>query len=479
MRYNRNMDLARFNDMLQKECHLSGERLAVVGVSGGPDSLCLLHVLHQMGYPLLAVHVNHQLRDEADAEEEFVKEFAAAIQVPYISVHVDVRSHSRREKLSIEESARHLRYQCLFEQARLNDAQAIAVAHQADDQVETVMMHILRGSGPTGIKGMAYHSYLPAFSDSIPVVRPLLGLWREEIERYCDENDIHPCTDQTNSDPRYFRNRIRLELMPDLGTYNPRAKEHLWQLAALAREEDALLEKETDQALQNIISKRGIYFTTFSIREFNDLPLAIRRRAVRGIIASLRADLRDIGFEAIEKALTFLEDTGSEGEWQLLDDLWITRLDDTSAMFFKGDAEFSALWPLLEQDGDLSCAMEGNTRINDHWAIHAEIVAKDDLLPVDKSAEEAWFDLAFLKDPLHFRAAKAGERIKPFGGAKITQKLSDLFINKKVHRKARSRWPILCCGDEALWVVGVKRTQYAPVTAHTEQVLILRLVRLD
>ena len=479
MRYNRNMDLARFNDMLQKECHLSGERLIVVGVSGGPDSLCLLHVLHQMGYPQLAVHVNHQLRDEADADENFVKEFAASMQVPCLSVHVDVRSYSRREKLSIEESARHLRYQCLFEQARKNDAQAIAVAHQADDQVETVMMHILRGSGPTGVKGMAYRSYFPIYSDSIPVVRPLLGVWREEIDHYCDENGIHPCTDQTNSDPRYFRNRIRLELMPDLGTYNPRAKEHLWQLAALAREEDALLEQQTDQALQKIIKNPGIGFTAFSIREFNGLPLAIRRRAVRGMIGSLRADLRDIGFEVIEKTIKFVEEAGSNGEWQLLDDLWITRLDDDSAMIFKGDADFSELWPLLGESEMLPCALEGDTRINDHWAIHAEIIAMKDPLMINQRDEETCFDLAFLKSPLHFRAAKVGERIKPFGGAKISQKLSDLFINKKVHRKARPRWPILCCGEEALWVVGVKRTQYAPVTAHTERVLVLRLIRLD
>lgn len=479
MRYNRNMDLARFTNVLQNECHLSEERLTVVGVSGGPDSLCLLYVLHQMGYSLLAVHVNHQLRDEADAEEKFVKEFATSIKVSCLSVHVDVSSYSQKEKLSIEESARHLRYECLFEQARVNNAQAVAVAHQADDQVETVMMHILRGSGLTGIKGMAYRSYLPVYSESIPVVRPLLGLWREEIERYCNENGIHPCTDQTNSDARYFRNRIRLELIPDLRTYNPRAKEHLWQLAALAREEDALLEQQTGQALQKIITMRGTGFKVFSMREFNDSPLAIRRRVVRSIIGKLRADLRDIGFEAIEKAIAFVEEAGPVGEWQLLDDLWITRLDKANAMIFKGDADFSELWPLLGESDKLPCTLEGDTRINDHWAVHAEIIAKNDPLVINQSDKEACFDLEFFKGPLYFRMARAGERIKPFGGAKITQKLSDLFINKKVHRKARQRWPILCSGEEALWVVGVKRTQYAPATAHTERVLILRLVRLD
>lgn len=473
------MDLVSLTKTIDEECSLSKDGLIIVGVSGGPDSLCLLHMLHRLNYHLLAVHVNHQLRPEADEEEEFVKRFALSIQVPCICLRVDVRFYSEEKKQSVEESARHLRYECLFTQASINHAQAIAVAHQADDQVETVMMHILRGSGLGGIRGMSFRSYLPTYSRSIPVVRPLLGLWREEIERYCEENDLHPCIDQTNRDPRFFRNRIRLELMPELVTYNSRAKEHLWQLAYLVQKDESFLEHETNKALPNLVIDNGEGFCTFSIPDFFMLPLAIQRRVLRGFIGSLRSDLRDIGFEPVEKAIEYLKDKNAGGDWQLLDDLWITRVGESKGIIFKGDADFSGLWPILTRGDILPCALNGTTKINEHWELQAEVVEKGSGFSTSQNDDETCFDLSELKEELYLRVIKTGERIHPFGGLQITQKMSDLFINKKIHRKARSKWPLLCCGEEALWVLGVKRTQYAPVTAHTEQVLVIRLVKLD
>jgi len=478
MRYNRNMDFVSLMKTLDEECALSKDAPIVVGVSGGPDSLCLLHILHRLNYSLLAVHVNHQLRPEADEEEEFVKRFALSMQVPCICMHVDVRSYSEKTKLSVEESARHLRYECLFTQASDYHAQAIAVAHQADDQVETVMMHILRGSGLGGIKGMSFRSFLPTYSRSIPVVRPLLGLWRNEIEHYCDENDLHPCTDITNSDPRYFRNRIRLELMPELVTYNSRAKEHLWQLSHLVQEDDSLLENETIKVLQNLVINDGEGFYTFFIQDFLIQPLAIQRRVLRDFMGRIRSDSRDIGFEPIENAIRFLKDEKALGDWQLLDDLWITRVDESKGMIYTGGADFSILWPILERDV-LPCALKGTTKINKHWELQTDVVDKGSTFSTNQSDNETCFDLSELKEELYLRVIKTGERIHPFGGSLITQKTSDLFINRKIHRKARSRWPILCCGEEALWVLGVKRTQYAPVTAQTERVLVIRLVKLD
>jgi tRNA(Ile)-lysidine synthase len=394
-------------------------------------------------------------------------------------MRVDVKGYSLEKKLSIEESARHLRYECLFEQATTQNAQAVAVAHQADDQVETVLMHILRGSGPTGIRGMAYRSFLLPFSNTIPLIRPLLGLWREEIDEYCMENGLHPRTDQTNNDPTYFRNRIRVELIPELATYNSRAKEHIWQLAQLAQEEDRLLELETEKARDNVVCNEGNGFSILTKEKFIRQPLAIQRRIIRKVIGDLRTDLRDIGFDAIEKATEFLNTTNAGGEWQLLDSLWITQFDDGKSMIYTNGADFSKPWPLLVQSGPVPCGFEGVTRLNDHWQLRAEIVRNDDTFLPSESNEEVCFDLAVLKNELILRTAKLGERIRPFGRQEMTQKLSDLFINRKVHRNARQRWPLLCCGEEILWVVGVKRTKYAPVTAHTEQVLLMRLERLN
>lgn len=223
------MDIFSLKNVLSHECELSKTTPIVVGVSGGPDSLCLLHLLHSLEYAVIAAHVNHQLRPEADQEAFYVKEFADSLGIPFYQTCVDVHQFSENEKLSIEESARILRYRFLMEVADQQSAQALAVAHQADDQIEIVLMHVLRGSGMSGLKGMPYRGFNPAFSLEIPIIRPLLGVWRDEILEYCQVNQIKPCYDLTNEDARFFRNRIRQELVPILTTYNTQAKQHLWQ----------------------------------------------------------------------------------------------------------------------------------------------------------------------------------------------------------------------------------------------------------
>jgi len=237
------MNLKVLDQVISQECGLVKDQAILAGVSGGPDSLCMLHLLHELGYQVTVAHVNHQLRPEADREAETVQEYCTSIHVPFLY----------QKKLSIEESARILRYTWLMESAQKISAQALAVAHQADDQVETMLMHTLRGAGPSGLKGMTYRSYNPVFSQTIPVVRPLLGVWREEIVSYCSENHLSPCYDQTNADPTYFRNRIRSELIPYLKSYNTNAAQHLWQLTQIVGSEDRYLQDLTQQAFSSVV----------------------------------------------------------------------------------------------------------------------------------------------------------------------------------------------------------------------------------
>jgi tRNA(Ile)-lysidine synthase len=397
--------------------------------------------------------------------------------VPFVSKKVDVREYSSQEKMSIEESARFLRYNFLFEVAEKNKAQAVAVAHQADDQIETVLMHILRGAGPSGMKGMAFYSFIRTFSNTIPVVRPLLGVWREEITAFCVENAIQSCEDLSNDDTRYFRNRIRRDLIPLLATYNSQAKQHIWRMAQLVQEEDACLEEETRNALNSVVTLKGRGFFIFDRQEFVNLHPAIQRRLMRGVLAELRTDLRDIGYEAVAKGISALTMDEANGENQLLENVWTSRFSPTEILISTGDADFTQIWPILKAGECTAIDISGLTLLNAHWQIKSRIcenITSEDH-PMD--ANECFFDLDELQGVLQVNTPKPGQRISPFGKQDFSQKLSDLFINSGLHRKARSGWPVVCCEDQVLWVVGIRRGKKAPVTSKTRRTLVMKLER--
>ena len=457
------------------ECGLEKKRSVVVGVSGGPDSLCLLHILHRLGYLVIAAHVNHELRPEADQEADMVKEFAESLGVPFYGTNIDVKGFASTKKISIEESARILRYHFLFKTAHENNAQAVAVAHQADDQVETVLMHVLRGSGAAGVKGMAYRSFLQDFSETIPIVRPLLGIWRKEIMAYCEQNNIHPCYDQTNTDPNYFRNRIRQQLIPEISTYNLQASEHLWQLAHITEKEDNYLQIVTGEFSKKVILKRGGEFIILDKAQFNNLDLAIQRRIMRVVLQELRKNLRDIGFEPVERAIQFLGQLDPHGDWQLLEGVEITSLDHDRALVCTKNAQFHDLWPLLKDKKEVPLIYPGNTWINAHWEIVASVENECRELG-DTEDYIVKFDLDFLPPELRLGTWLAGERFIPFGMGKRSIKLGDYFTNTGLSRKARGGWPLLRAGNKIIWVVGLRRAEIAPVSEATRRVLRLQLI---
>ncbi len=468
------MNWNELGKVLAEDCQLSRDRLIVVGVSGGPDSLCLLHVLHSLGFPLLAVHVNHQLRPEATLEAEFVARFADSLGIRSRITTVAVKTFAESEKLSLEESARILRYQFLFKVAADTKAQAVAVAHQADDQIETVLMHLLRGAGLSGLKGMPYRGYLPVFSDEIPIVRPLLGIWREQVMAYCREHQIEPCYDASNQDMQYFRNRIRHELIPLLRTYNAQAPQHLWQLAQLAGAEDNLLEALTAQAAQAVILKKEQDFILLSESAFKGLDPAIRRRLIRDLIAFLQQNVRDIGLEAVEKAIGYLLTPKPAGVCQLLEEVWLARFSASEFVLYNTHADFSSLFLLLTVGQEVEVKVPGFTAINSFWSLESKIVTRDQ---VDFQAGDTviYLDLDLCPLPLKLTPANTSERFKIPGEPARTIKLGDLFTNKKVFRPVRANWPVLRAGNDLLWAVGLKRARPALVDEGTKKILQIEL----
>ena len=472
------MNLDSLQVILKEKCTLSKDSPVLVGVSGGPDSLCLLSVLKECSFLIQAVHINHHLRAEADSEAARVRQYCLDWSIPFIQYDIDVNTFSNEQKLSIEESARILRYQYLMKAAVEVSAQALAVAHQADDQVETILMHLLRGSGMSGIKGMSYRSFNSTFSNDIPIVRPLLGVWRSEIEDYCSEHKIIPCYDQSNSDQTYFRNRIRHDLIPILKTYNSQADQHLWQLSQLIGDEDRFLQELTQEELEKVTSRRGNGFLVVKRSPFNQLDTALQRRAIRQIFTALRENLRDIGFDPVEKARQFLQNPFAKGDCQLLEGVSITRLNPDEDLIHAQKADLAEMWPLIVNGTAFQIQREGEWMLNNHWKIITSVQTPPPFA-MNKGSDTAYFDLDLLPERLSLSVWENGDVFSPFGmtGKKI--KVGDYFTNIHLPELARVNWPILRMDQQILWLAGLRRASIAPVTSETRQLLVVQLLRTD
>lgn len=258
---------ASFLSTLKVDCGLNMEKSILLGFSGGPDSLCLLYLLLESGARVHAAHLDHGLRESSASEADHAQQLCLELGVPCAVKRLDVAVYAASHQISIEESARLLRYQFLFEEAVRNHDQAVLVGHNANDQVETVLMHLLRGSGLSGLAGMR-HILLPnPWSDVIPLVRPLLKYDREEIDQILQERGLQPVLDASNTDTIYFRNRIRKELLPILGTYNPQIRRRLINMAEVIAVEDDYLSNEVNKAWSEVMMEQGDNYLVLIVRK--------------------------------------------------------------------------------------------------------------------------------------------------------------------------------------------------------------------
>ncbi|MCI0520105.1 MAG: tRNA lysidine(34) synthetase TilS, partial [Chloroflexi bacterium] len=241
----------------RERCRLTLDQPILAAVSGGPDSLCVLDGLHRLGFRLAAAHFDHGLRAEAADEARRVEAFAGERGLPFLLGRGDVRACAQAQRLSLEEAARNQRYGFLFAQAQSIGAQAVVTGHNADDQVETVLMHLLRGAGLAGLRGMSFYALPNPWSVSIPLARPLLGVWREEILAYLAQNGLVPNLDASNEDLTFYRNRLRHELIPTLESYNPQARRLIWRTAEILFHEDAALSAVEEAAWQAAAAPAG------------------------------------------------------------------------------------------------------------------------------------------------------------------------------------------------------------------------------
>lgn len=479
----------------------------VVGVSGGPDSLCLLHVLHSLAADwnlrLHVAHLDHGLRGaEAHADARFVAAFAADLGLPCTVAAADVRALAAAGSLSLEEAARQARYRFLAETACAADADTIAVGHNADDQAETVLMHFLRGSGVAGLRGMLPKTPLAEYrlgqpADAVAglwLVRPLLATPRRAIVAYCARHGLQPRFDQSNEDTTFFRNRLRHELLPILEQYNPAIRAVLTHTAEVLAGDYQVLRKEVQAAWAQLAvggvpaasqsSPEEVYLDLAGWRR---LPLGLQRALLREAIHRLRASLRNINWEHVERAVWLCREgttgqkatlaAGLEAEigYQTLR-IGPERASAPASLRGVPFASEQSPAPLLAEPLPLRAPGQ---MASGGWRIEVA-AAERAALPADLAAAGPWvacLDADAVGPEISLRPRRPGDRFQPQGMAGHSMKLNEFMINAKIPHELRAGWPLLIGAGGIAWVCGLRVAEWAAVHKTTTAVWIVRISR--
>jgi len=472
--------LDRISSFFEQECKDSALEPILVGVSGGPDSLCLLHLLFRSKRSLIIAHFDHQLRPTSLQEAEGLRELASRMGVNFVTGSQNVRSFASEHGFSLEEAARKLRYDFLFTQARQLGAPVIAVAHHADDQVETILMHFLRGAGLNGLKGMTAVTKLPEFDPDIRLIRPLLETWRWEIEAYCNEFNLEPMQDESNLDQTYFRNRLRHTLIPDLETYNPGFKMTLLRSSRSLAGDQELVNIAVDAAWGKCRVVLSDNFASMDMGALINTSPAILRNIFRRVAIHVRPGIRDVNFEAVERLVQFVKEVkGVSSRINFTDGLF--GFSEAGKLYITDDLDHLPLpeWPQVEIESIIKIGktvlLEGSG-----WVLKAEEIDIPDLAEIHRNTDpfQVWMDADLVYGKLLIRNRKNGDRFRPLGMQTGKIKVSDLFINEKIPNRARKNFPLVCLDAEILWIPGLRSSHRFRITESTRKCLHLKLSKL-
>jgi tRNA(Ile)-lysidine synthase len=470
-------------EFIRKERLLQPGQRLVVGVSGGPDSLCLLDCLHNLGYRLVVAHLDHQLRPESPDEAAFVQRTAKSYGLQVIVGKEDVRSMAGAGS-SLEEAARLARYRFLVQVARSEGLEVIATGHTADDQAETVLMHFLRGAGPSGLRGMLPATSLATWvgipdADQIVLVRPLLSTTRKQTYAHCLTIGLEPMQDPSNLDLSFFRNRLRHHLLPMLETYNPGIYRVLNRTGRVMAAEAELVAALVDDCWPLVIRPAGEGAWAIRSKPFLQHPIALQRAILREAIAKLRPSLRDVGFDTVERALSFIKNMQRGKYHALTGDLELLHLSDEVILRIPGAQVAFPQLPQLTTNRRRRLKVPGRMRLAGDWSLKVSKVKltrqKFEEFLDDSGGRRVAFDERLLKAPLAIRPPKSGDRIRPLG-MHGSMKVANLFVNRHIPQPARARWPLIVSGDEVLWVAGLHMSDDVRLTKDSKQAVVLTLI---
>lgn len=436
----------------------------IVALSGGADSVCLLTVLKQLATPeflLRAVHVHHGIRGaEADRDEAFAQKLCESLSVPLCVAYCHVPAYAAEQGLSEEEAGRILRYQVLEKEARKWEQELpagsrvkIALAHHRDDNAETILHHLLRGSGLTGLAGIR------------PVqgrrIRPLLCVGREEIRAYLEAGHISWCEDSTNQSSDYTRNRIRSQVLPLLKTaVNEQAEEHILQAGQIIGQADAYLRQQAEEIWQEAVCGREEDLVAIPLTAFARQPEILKTYLIRHMLDQLHPGWKDIGsrhFTAIAELAG--KPVGS-------------RLDLPGGLMARTGYETLEIVRKTEREVSVKTESGADGEIHGRQTVpelHMTVFSRQKDQEIPKNQYTKWFDYDKIKGTLSVRTRRTGDYlILPSGGSKT---IARYMIDEKIPKEKREQILLLAEGSHVLWVVGFRISEYYKIEEHTENIL--------
>jgi tRNA(Ile)-lysidine synthase len=455
--------LQRFSESLSQLLVRPADKI-IVAVSGGADSVCLLHLFLKAGFlaSLHVAHLNHGFRAESEQEAVFVAKLCQSWGVPCTVAKRNVLATCKEMRLSKQQGARVSRYAFLQEVAKAQETTFIALGHTADDQVETILINTLRGAGITGQMG------IPISRDvgGCLLIRPMLKMTRSEIIAELSTAVIAFVEDPSNQDKRYLRSRVRHELIPFLETYNPRIRKTFLQGAKLSGQENDFIEK----TLAEIIPKIDVVIEagniSFNLSLFLPLHPALQHRLLRWAIRKLKGDLRDIGFEPIETILTAMDKDFT----LCLPQGMTAKKTDTKlilaarSLHVKTNAPPEFTIPKLTKEQTAIDLPEWDLRLA------LSVVPP----PLTQQPCSILFDFDTISYPLTVRGFLPGDRFCPLGMKGRHKKLQDFFVDMKVPKEKRNHVPLLVCPAGIVAVIGFRQDERFKVTETTKRILCLQ-----
>lgn len=441
----------------------------VIGVSGGPDSMALLYVLLQIRdiipFNIHVAHVNHGVRGEdARKDQLFVENTANKLNLPFHTIDVNMIQHGKDKGISAEEAGRELRYGFFREILQNEGGGKIAVAHNLNDQAETLLMRFMRGTGIDGLKGMDF-----IYGD---IIRPILGIDRKEIEDFIEINNIGTVLDKTNLEPIYTRNKVRLELIPYIQeNFNPNILNTLWRMSRISALDSDFLEDYSQKILNKLVKNHDKNSIILNGESFLQIHKSIQQRIIRNAILEINGSLQGIS-EAQTAAvlnLFLLLETGKE----------VHISNNLIAKVSYGDLIIQKWINNVEVDYFYSLNIPGKTILNNlgyEFNIKVYDISKDFIMT--KSKNVRYFDYEALKGSISLRNRKNGDRFTPFG-MKGTKKLKDYFIDEKIHKDLRNKIPLIIDDENILWVVGYRTNDLYKITEKTKKVLEISINEIN
>jgi tRNA(Ile)-lysidine synthase len=461
--------LKRLKQEIEQRRSLPFGAKLLLGVSGGADSMALLHGLLQFkaeyAWRFYVIHVNHQLRgEESEEDARYVQNYCKEQQIPCVTERVEseIGWQTGGNKQAI---ARDLRYQAFQKAVYLWNVDCLVLAHHADDQMETILMHLIRGAGVSSLSGIEPERAW----NGVKLVRPILAIGRVEIEAYCHEHRLNPRTDRSNYALTYTRNRIRHQLIPQLAALNPRVREAFLQLADLVREEERVWEAAVDESLLQVVKERTSEHIILRVPHFLSLVVALQRRVIKRIWDFLsRAGRGEATFAAVEQVRWLISQHHPSLSIDLPGGLMVKRRYE--------ECIFQRRRPLQVRLSDPSSwqiipiFIPGMTSIPDFKGKIEVIVSSVPIPHLQPCLDWAVFDGDLLCEPVFVRRRHPGDVMRCLG-MKGRKKLKNLFIEMKIPKEQRNFYPVFIVEEQILWIPGVRRSNLAIITSFTKRYL--------